>query len=42
MIGDRVNLLFCNQAEALAFTDSDTIEEAIEEIKKRQLSRSNN
>ena len=33
MIGDRVNLLFCNEAEALAFTNSDTLKQAIEALK---------
>ena len=33
MIGDRVNLLFCNKAEALAFTDSNTVGEAVEALK---------
>ena len=33
MIGDRVNLLFCNEAEALAFTNSDTLEQAITALK---------
>lgn len=34
MVGGHVNLLFCNKAEALAFTDSKTVEKAIEMLKK--------
>ncbi len=33
MIGDRVNLLFCNQEEALGFTQTDTLEDAITALK---------
>jgi sugar/nucleoside kinase (ribokinase family) len=33
MIGDHVNLLFCNRAEALSFTNSSTIEQAVEILK---------
>jgi sugar/nucleoside kinase (ribokinase family) len=33
MIGEKVDLLFCNEEEAMVFTDSKTIEEACEKIK---------
>lgn len=32
MIGDRVDLLFCNEAEALNFTDSDNLETAVDQL----------
>ncbi len=34
MIGDRVDLIFCNQDEALGWSGLDTIEAACEELKK--------
>lgn len=34
MIGERVDLLFCNRDEALGFTGADTIEEAAERLKQ--------
>lgn len=34
MIGNKVDLLFCNESEALAFTNKNTIEESIEDLKK--------
>ncbi|NQZ20180.1 MAG: adenosine kinase [Bdellovibrionales bacterium] len=34
MIGDGVDLLFCNEAEALSFTDTDNLEAAMEALKK--------
>ena len=34
MIGEGVDLLFCNEAEALSFTDTDSLEAAMEELKK--------
>ena len=34
MIGDGVDLLFCNEAEAMSFTDKDNLEAAMEELKK--------
>ncbi len=33
MIGDKVNLLFCNEDEALGFTQTQTLEESIEALK---------
>ncbi|ODS24682.1 sugar kinase [Candidatus Endobugula sertula] len=33
MIGNKVNLLFCNHDEALSFTDTDNTEDAIEALK---------
>ena len=33
MIGDKVNLLFCNQEEALGYTQTTSIEEAIDKLK---------
>ncbi len=33
MMGDKVDLLFCNQDEALGFTGTDTIDDAIEALK---------
>jgi sugar/nucleoside kinase (ribokinase family) len=33
MIGERVDLLFCNQDEALTFTDTQSVEAAAEELK---------
>ncbi len=33
MIGDKVDLLFCNKDEALGFTQTDTLEDAIEALK---------
>jgi sugar/nucleoside kinase (ribokinase family) len=33
MIGDRVNLLFCNQDEALGFTETESLNDAIEALK---------
>lgn len=33
MIGERVNLLFCNLDEALGFTNTETLEDAIEGLK---------
>ncbi|MFT5118421.1 MAG: sugar/nucleoside kinase (ribokinase family), partial [Kiritimatiellia bacterium] len=33
MIGDRVNLLFCNQDEALGFTETESLNDAIEVLK---------
>lgn len=33
MIGDGVDLLFCNEAEALSFTDTDNLEAAMEGLK---------
>lgn len=34
MIGEGVDLLFCNEAEALSFTDQKTLEDAAESLKK--------
>lgn len=34
MLGNKVDLLFCNESEALAFTNKNTIEESIEDLKK--------
>jgi sugar/nucleoside kinase (ribokinase family) len=34
MIGEKVDLLFCNESEALAFTNKNSIEESIEDLKK--------
>lgn len=34
MIGDGVDLLFCNEAEALSFTEEDDLSAAMEELKK--------
>ena len=34
MIGEGVDLLFCNEAEALNYSDTDNIPEAIEQLKK--------
>jgi len=34
MIGERVDLLFCNEAEAMSWSESDSIEAAIEQLKK--------
>lgn len=34
MIGNKVDLLFCNESEALAFTGKKSIEESIEDLKK--------
>jgi len=34
MIGDRVNLLFCNAAEAMSWADTDNIETAFEALKQ--------
>jgi len=34
MLGEKVDLLFCNESEALAFTNKNTIEESIEDLKK--------
>lgn len=34
MIGNKIDLLFCNEAEALAYTKKSTIEESVDEIKK--------
>ena len=34
MIGSGVDLLFCNEAEALSFTDTDNLTTAMEELKK--------
>ncbi len=34
MIGDGVDLLFCNEAEALSFTGTDNLSAAMEELKK--------
>ena len=34
MIGDRVNLLFCNEDEAKSWTSSDDLEQAIETLKQ--------
>ncbi|MBU3069455.1 adenosine kinase [Aestuariicella sp. G3-2] len=34
MLGDGVDLLFCNQAEALGFTRTQTLEDAVTELKK--------
>ena len=34
MIGEGVDLLFCNEAEALSFTDTDNLDTAMEELKK--------
>jgi sugar/nucleoside kinase (ribokinase family) len=33
VIGDGVDLIFCNKDEALAFTDTDTINQAAKELK---------
>ncbi|MCJ8275374.1 MAG: adenosine kinase [Bdellovibrionales bacterium] len=33
MIGDGVDLIFCNEAEALSFTDTDNLEAAMEALK---------
>jgi len=33
MIGDRVDLLFCNEAEAMSWSGSDNLEDAIEHLK---------
>lgn len=34
MIGDGVDLLFCNEAEALNYSDTDNVPDAIEQLKK--------
>jgi len=34
MIGNKVDLLFCNEAEALSWADTDNLETAIESLKK--------
>ena len=34
MIGDRVNLVFCNEAEALGWGETDNLEVAMEKIKQ--------
>lgn len=34
MVGEGVNLLFCNEAEAIQFTDSESLEQAAEALKK--------
>ncbi len=34
MIGDGVDLLFCNEAEALNYSDTDNVSDAIEQLKK--------
>ena len=34
MIGERVNLIFCNEAEALGWGNTDNIEVAIEKLKQ--------
>ncbi len=34
MIGDRVNLLFCNEAEAMGWADTSDLDTAIESLKK--------
>lgn len=35
MLGDGVDLLFCNAAEATGFTDTDTVDQALERLKPR-------
>ncbi|HEB81362.1 MAG TPA: adenosine kinase, partial [Gammaproteobacteria bacterium] len=32
-IGDGINLLFCNEAEAMSYTGKDSVEDAVESIK---------
>ena len=34
MIGEKVDLLFCNESEALAFTGKNSVEESLEDLKK--------
>jgi sugar/nucleoside kinase (ribokinase family) len=34
VIGNGVDLLFCNQDEALSYTNSEYLEDAIEELKR--------
>ncbi len=35
MLGERVDLLFCNEAEATSFTDTDTVDAALDALKPR-------
>ena len=35
MLGERVDLLFCNEAEATSFTDTDNVDAALEALKPR-------